>query len=127
MPKIENLTCSSTKVCSTRFDNEDFVNEEGKQRRLKVDAKPNIDRRPSKKRAKLEEIHKRQKSLADEETRTTSKGEGFFVPTDNKDMISRLCSVDIPRPCLHKFPFEQLCAMCDIEKRKRSISNTIQA
>ena len=33
-------------------------------------------------------------------------------------MISRSCSVDIPWPCLHEFSFEQLCAMCNTEKKK---------
>ena len=33
-------------------------------------------------------------------------------------MISRSCSVDIPNPRLHEFSFEQLCAMCNTEKKE---------
>ena len=33
-------------------------------------------------------------------------------------MISRSCSVDIPRPCLHEVSFEQLCAMWNTEKKE---------
>ena len=66
--------------------------------------------------SKPEDIRKRQKLLKDEETQTASEGEGFFDPTDNKNKISRSCSVDIPWLCLHEFSSEQLCAMCNTEK-----------
>ena len=89
-----------------------------------------MGRRPSKKRAlpsKLENIRKSKKLLKDEETQTASERGGFFDPTDNKNMISRSCSVDIPRSRLHEFSFEQLCAMCNTDRRKRSILSTVQA